>query len=177
MLSSVFKFCLPELSSSFIINEIIHSFELERPSNPVGPPAWDLTKVFAFLQSSTFKPLRSRLSRLMTMKVLFLLSTATAKRVGELQAPSVRVTLHGDDLSLCCLPNLPERQNRSIIVLRVLWQILWGICQKTLFFVLYARSVFIFDLSLFSLVICVSLESEPFPFEKCIVVFLTKGYY
>ena len=38
------------------------------------------------------------------MKVLFLLSLATAKRVGELQAVSFRVAFQGDDLSLSYLP-------------------------------------------------------------------------
>ena len=38
------------------------------------------------------------------MKVLFLLSLATAKRVSELQAISMWVTFQGDDLSLSYLP-------------------------------------------------------------------------
>ena len=38
------------------------------------------------------------------MKVLFLFSLATAKRVGELQAISFRVTFQGDNLSMSYLP-------------------------------------------------------------------------
>ena len=40
----------------------------------------------------------------MTTKTLFLLSSATAKRVGELQALSRRVAFQGSDLSLSYLP-------------------------------------------------------------------------
>ena len=39
-----------------------------------------------------------------TMKVLFLLSLATAKQVGELQAVSFQVAFQGNDLTLSYLP-------------------------------------------------------------------------
>ena len=60
--------------------------ELKCPLYPVSPHMWDLVKVLSFLRSPTFEPLSSRLLRVVTMKVLFLLSLATAKHVGELQA-------------------------------------------------------------------------------------------
>ena len=78
---------------------------LERPRRPPGPPAWDLVKVLNFLRGLTFELLPSRPLQVMTMKVLFLLSLATTKRVGELQAISFCVAFQGHDLSLS---NLPE---------------------------------------------------------------------
>ena len=54
----------------------------------VRPPTWDLQVVLWFLRSSTFEPLSSLSLRSLTKKVLFLVSLATAKRVGELQTLS-----------------------------------------------------------------------------------------
>ena len=51
--SSVFKFHLLELHDSFILRDLVHSFELERPRCPPGPPAWDLVKVLEFLRCPT----------------------------------------------------------------------------------------------------------------------------
>ena len=101
MLSSMFKFRLPELQDSFILQDLVRLFELERPP---GPPAWDLVKVLEFLRGPTFEPLHSCPIRVVTMKVLFLLSLTTAKRVGELQAIPCRVAFQGHNLSLACLP-------------------------------------------------------------------------
>ena len=56
-LTSVFKYRLPELQDSFVFRDLISSFELEHPRNPVGPPSWDLVKVLAYLRSSVFEPL------------------------------------------------------------------------------------------------------------------------
>ena len=101
MLSTVFEFRLPELQDSFILRDLLHSFELERPRCPPGPPALDLVKVLEFLHGPTFEPLHSSLLPVVTMKVLFLLSLATVKRVGELQAISRRVAFRGHNLSIC----------------------------------------------------------------------------
>ena len=52
------------------------------------PPAWDLSKVLQYLVTSAFEPLSQASFRALTLKTLFLLALATAKRVGELQALS-----------------------------------------------------------------------------------------
>ena len=43
MLSTVFHFSLPELSSSSIIRDLLRSLRLERPSVPLRAPPWDLS--------------------------------------------------------------------------------------------------------------------------------------
>ena len=58
----------------------------------------------SFLRGSSFELLSSCSLRQLTLKVLFLLSLATAKRVGKLQALSHCVAFRGSDLSLSCLP-------------------------------------------------------------------------
>ena len=86
------------------MHDLICSFELERPSAPVGPPSWDLVKVLEYLPGPVFEPLSSKPLRVITVKTLFLLALATAKRVGELQALSHCVVSQGLDIYVLYLP-------------------------------------------------------------------------
>ena len=104
MLSSVFRFVLPEVSSSLVLKDLIRSFSIERPSAPQRAPQWDLLVVLEFLRSSAFEPLHQASLRELTKKTLFLLSLATARRVGELQAVAKDVSYMGDDIHLSYLP-------------------------------------------------------------------------
>ena len=61
--------------------------------------------ILRFLNSSAFEPLASSSLRNLTKKVLFLVSLATAKRVGELQAVSRYVSFVTSD---ACLSHVPE---------------------------------------------------------------------
>ena len=65
--------------------------------------------VLQFLRGPPFEPLASASLRALTQKVLFLVSLATAPRVGELQAVSREVSFSGSDAylsfrakSVCC---------------------------------------------------------------------------
>ena len=79
------------------------------------PPSWGLSKVLRFLLSDAFEPLRDAPLRALTKKVLFLLALATAKRVGELQAPSRVVSFVGGDACLAYVPEfVAESLSRSI---------------------------------------------------------------
>ena len=49
MLSSVFKFCLPEISSSSILKDLVRSFEISAPRPLHHTPPWDLDKVLEYL--------------------------------------------------------------------------------------------------------------------------------
>ena len=96
MLSVVFRFQLPSHPG---LRDLLRSFCQLRP------PAWDLSLVLRFLNTSTFEPLSVAPLRALTQKVLFLLALATAKCVGELQALSSVVTfVHGD----ACLSYVPQ---------------------------------------------------------------------
>ena len=88
MLSAVFRFKLPEISTSPVLQDLLRSFQVEAPSHSIQPPSWDLNKVLVYLRSSVFEPLQSVSLRALSKKTLFLLSLATAKCVGELQALS-----------------------------------------------------------------------------------------
>ena len=98
VLSAVFKFRLPEISDHPIINSLFRSFAIARPRSSSSFPSWDLDKVLKYLIS--LEPIRSLSFRDLSRKTLFLVSLATAKRVGELQALSSLVPWLGKDLSL-----------------------------------------------------------------------------
>ena len=100
MLSSVFKFCLPEISPSPILKDLVRSFEISAPRPLHHSPPWDLDKVLEYLSGPPFEPLAEVSFRNKTRKALFLLAMATAKRIGELQALSFSVSHRGDDLVL-----------------------------------------------------------------------------
>ena len=81
------------------------------------PPAWDLSVVLRFLNSSAFEPLVQAPLRALSQKTLFLLALATAKRVGGLQALSSVVTFVGHDACLSYVPQFVAKSkslSRSI---------------------------------------------------------------
>ena len=78
MLSGVFRFILPELSSHIVLHDLLRSFCLERPLPSSRVPPWDLLLVFRFLRGPPFEPVSSCSLRDLTQKVLFLVSLATA---------------------------------------------------------------------------------------------------
>ena len=88
MLSGVFRFVLPEISSHFVLQYLLHSFLLERLVSSSRVPLWDLSRVLSFLRGPLFAPLSSCPLQELTRKVLFLLALVTTRRVGELQAVS-----------------------------------------------------------------------------------------
>ena len=104
MLTSVFKYQLPELSDHFLLRDLIRSFELERPVRSPCPLTWDLCRVLEYLRGPVFEPLASKDLCTVTCKVLFLLSLATAKRVSELQALSRSVAFSAKDRFFSYLP-------------------------------------------------------------------------
>ena len=104
MLSGVFRFILSELSTHFVRHDLLRSFRLERPLSSSRVPPWDLLRVLHFLRGPPFEPLASCSWRDLTQKVLFLVSLATARRVGEFQAVSRDVSFSGSDVYLSYLP-------------------------------------------------------------------------
>ena len=114
MLSGVFRFILPELSSHFVLHDLLRSFRLERSLPSSRIPPWDLQVVLRFLRGPPFEPLASSSLRDLTQKVLFLVSLATARRVGELQAVARDVSFSGSDAFLSYLPEFRAKTESAV---------------------------------------------------------------
>ena len=112
MLSGVFRFVLPELSEHFVIRDLLRSFRLSCPPVSRVPP-WDLLRVLSSLRLAPYEPLSSASLRSLTMKTLFLLALATARRVGELQAVSASVSFAGEDVFLSYLPEFRAKSESA----------------------------------------------------------------
>ena len=104
VLSAVFRFHLPSLSSDPVIRDLLRSFRLSSAERVLRPPAWDLSRVLTYLVSPAFEPLSQASFRALMLETLFLLALATAKRVGELQALSSVVTFVAGDACLSYIP-------------------------------------------------------------------------
>ena len=91
---------LPEITDSPILRDLLHSFRIEQPVIPNRAPPWDLALVLSYLKSSDFQPLESASLRSLTIKAIFLVSLATAKRVGELH-PYRRMCLFLGKMPIC----------------------------------------------------------------------------
>ena len=115
MLAAVFRFKLPEISTSPVLHDLMRSFKVEVPAKPVRPPTWDLEVVLRNLRSSSFEPLSSLSLRSLTKKVLFLVSLTTAKRVGELQALSRVVSFFSSGACLAYVPEFVAKTELALI--------------------------------------------------------------
>ena len=117
VLSAVFRFHLPSLSSDPVLQDLLRSFQLSSAERVLHPPAWDLSRVLRYLNSPEFEPLSQASLRTLLLKTLFLLALATAKRVGELHALSSIVTFVGGGACLSYIPQFvakSESLTRSI---------------------------------------------------------------
>ena len=104
ILSAVFRFVLPEISSHPLLHDLLLSFRIERPFPSLQVPPWDLLRVLSLLRGPLFEPLFSCSLRNLTRRVLFLLSLATACWVSELHAVSSSVSFSGGNIFLSYLP-------------------------------------------------------------------------
>ena len=72
VLSAVFRFHLPSLSSDLVIRDLLRSFRLSSAERVLRPPAWDLSKVLTYLVSPAFEPLSQASFRVLTLKTVFI---------------------------------------------------------------------------------------------------------
>ena len=69
----------------FVAKWVVGDRSQNPPRRSLVPP-WDLSVVLVALTEKPFEPLRQAMPRLLTLKMLFLLATASARRVSELHA-------------------------------------------------------------------------------------------
>ena len=100
MLSAICRQRGIDLTNDPDIRDIISSCQIEVPKRTVLAPSWDLAKVLEALRSPPYEPLAEASFRELSKKTIFLLSLATAKRVGELQEVHRWVAFRGGDAIL-----------------------------------------------------------------------------
>ena len=91
-LNSVLALKGRDLASSREITMLLRSFSRSMDPVELRPPAWDVALVLQSLTGAPYEPLRTCDERFLAQKMLFLLSLASAKRIGELHALSYRVS-------------------------------------------------------------------------------------
>ena len=91
-LNSVFVLKGMDLADSRPISMLIRSFSKSVRPEKLRPPAWDVAFVLQSLTQAPYELLQTADEHFLAQKTLFLLALASAKRVGELQALSYRVS-------------------------------------------------------------------------------------
>ena len=73
VLSAVFRFHLPSLSSDPVIRDLLRSFRLSSAERVLRPPAWDLSTVLTYFVSPAFVPLSQASFRALTLKTFIII--------------------------------------------------------------------------------------------------------
>ena len=92
ILNSVLALKGQDLASSQEITVLLRSFSRSVDPVKLCPPAWDVALVLQSLTGALYEPLRTCDERFLAQKTLFLLTLASAKRIGEVHALSYRVS-------------------------------------------------------------------------------------
>ena len=110
MLSNTLKFKGGEkIGSDPFLSELMRSFELDRPVIRSLTPKWDLSCVLWSLTKEPYEPLTGASLKFLTLKTVFLLAFATARRRSEIHAFSIeegclRFNKSDGSVSLLCQP-------------------------------------------------------------------------
>ena len=95
-LSQVFLSRGLDISSSPEISLLFKNFEQELSGKVIAPPKWDLNLVLQSLLRPPYEPIATASLRNLTLKTVFLLSLASAKRVSEMHGLSYIVSWASD---------------------------------------------------------------------------------
>lgn len=75
-----------DLSDNYFINRLMSNFSKQKTSKSNKMPEWDLSLVLQALKEGPFEPMRKANLKWVTLKTVFLIALASAKRRGELHA-------------------------------------------------------------------------------------------
>ncbi len=107
MLSNTLRFSgSHNIGSNHVLSELLKSFQLMKPVTRSLTPRWNLTWVLLSLSKAPYEPLSAAPVMELTVKTIFLLAMASARRVSELHALSVEEgsIRHNNDGSISLLP-------------------------------------------------------------------------
>ncbi|MEL7079267.1 MAG: hypothetical protein AAGM46_25525 [Cyanobacteria bacterium J06582_2] len=103
-----------DVGTNIDISNLIKSFALEIPVNSNSVVPWNLDIVLHYLRSDLFEPMGSISLKCLSMKTLFLMFMATAKRVSELQACSCDVGFAQGDVFVSYLPSFVAKTESHV---------------------------------------------------------------
>ena len=83
-----------EISHSFDLNRLIASFHRDRPVKDRSIPSWDLSSVLLALTKPPFEPLKDASLKILTFKMVFLLTLAFGRRRGKVHAWTFKSLKH-----------------------------------------------------------------------------------
>ena len=113
VLANVFRHSDQDFTNNRDLHDLIRAFELESNSRrTITTPNWDLDIVLKALTQKPYEPLCKASFRSLTKKTLFLLSLATAKRIGEIQGVSKLISYKGENAILEYLPEFHPKTDR-----------------------------------------------------------------
>ena len=115
VLNGIFALRGLDFSSDPVLAEVIRTCARKVPRAVDRRQPWNVDVVFRFLLSDRFEPLETSSIRDLTVKTLFLVALATARRVSELQSLAARVSFLGDDMVLSYLPEFVAKQSLLLV--------------------------------------------------------------
>ncbi|MEL7079454.1 MAG: hypothetical protein AAGM46_26490 [Cyanobacteria bacterium J06582_2] len=93
----------PGVGTDQTVSDLLKAFSQEAPVSDRKIISWNLDVVLVFLRGPQFEPIGQSSLRSLTMKTLFLVALATARRMSELQALSMKVGFRDDGAQLSYL--------------------------------------------------------------------------
>ncbi|XP_068121376.1 uncharacterized protein [Hyperolius riggenbachi] len=99
--SALSVFLSRRLSADIYVKNFLRSVERSQPIPQKLVPPWDLSLVLDFLTSDKFEPLDSVPLKFLTLKVVFLVAITSARRIGDIQALSIKdpyMIIHSDKI-------------------------------------------------------------------------------
>ena len=98
MLANTYQIPLASIGSNAQLSNLVRNFAISAPKVKRKIPSWSLNYVLSYLKKA--EPLTSLSLKRLTVKVLFLVSLALARRVGELHALSPDISFQKHNLVL-----------------------------------------------------------------------------
>ena len=114
MLSAVFKSVLPVISISPVLHVLLWPFQAEAPSREVRPPSWDLNIVSFFFTILVFSVVDNYFITGFDPQDVNFASLTAAKRGGEIQALSRRVSFSSSAAGLSYVPELMAKSESAL---------------------------------------------------------------
>ena len=114
VLNGIFSFRGFDLCSDKVVTAIVRACCRQVRRSGPKVPAWNVDVVLRALLTPPFEPMDTADLRHVTMKTLFLVALATAKRVGELQALSAVFARRGEDWVLSYLPEFVAKTETQL---------------------------------------------------------------